>query len=80
MTIHKVCGSGLKAVHLTLQAIKCGDADIVIAGGQENMSASAHVLPRSRKGKMTGGPAPDQSRRPRSAWERPAGRSAISIW
>ena len=54
MTINKVCGSGLKAVHLAYQAVKCGDADIVIAGGQENMSASPHVLPSSRKGKMMG--------------------------
>jgi acetyl-CoA C-acetyltransferase len=54
MTINKVCGSGLKAVHLAFQAIQCGDADIVIAGGQENMSASPHVLPASRKGKMMG--------------------------
>ncbi len=54
MTINKVCGSGLKAVHLAYQAIKCGDAEIVIAGGQENMSASPHVLPASRKGKMMG--------------------------
>jgi len=50
MTIGKVCGSGLKAAHLAAQAIKCGDAEIVIAGGQENMSASAHVLPGSRDG------------------------------
>ena len=54
MTINKVCGSGLKAVHLAFQAIACGDADIVIAGGQENMSLSAHVLPKSRNGKMMG--------------------------
>ena len=54
MTINKVCGSGLKAVHLAFQAVKCGDADIVIAGGQENMSASPHVLPSSRTGKMMG--------------------------
>jgi acetyl-CoA C-acetyltransferase len=54
MTINKVCGSGLKAVHLAYQAIACGDADIVIAGGQENMSASPHVLPSSRNGKMMG--------------------------
>ncbi len=54
MTINKVCGSGLKAVHLAFQAIACGDADIVIAGGQENMSLSAHVLPKSRSGKMMG--------------------------
>jgi len=50
MTIGKVCGSGLKATHLAAQAIKCGDADIVIAGGQENMSASPHVLNNSRDG------------------------------
>ncbi|MBV8667284.1 MAG: acetyl-CoA C-acetyltransferase [Burkholderiaceae bacterium] len=50
MTIGKVCGSGLKATHLAAQAIKCGDADIVIAGGQENMSAAPHVLNNSRDG------------------------------
>ncbi len=50
MTINKVCGSGLKATHLAAQAILCGDAEIVIAGGQENMSASPHVLPNSRDG------------------------------
>jgi acetyl-CoA C-acetyltransferase len=50
MTVGKVCGSGLKAVHLAVQAIRCGDADIVIAGGQENMSASPHVLNGSRDG------------------------------
>ncbi|QGU33245.1 acetyl-CoA C-acetyltransferase [Thermochromatium tepidum] len=54
MTINKVCGSGLKAVHLAMQAIVCGDADIVIAGGQESMSQSAHVLPRSREGQRMG--------------------------
>jgi acetyl-CoA C-acetyltransferase len=50
MTIGKVCGSGLKATHLAAQAIKCGDAEIVIAGGQENMSASPHILDGSRDG------------------------------
>jgi acetyl-CoA C-acetyltransferase len=50
MTINKVCGSGLKAVMLAAQALRCGDAEIVIAGGQENMSASPHVLPGSRDG------------------------------
>jgi acetyl-CoA C-acetyltransferase len=50
MTIGKVCGSGLKATHLAAQAIKCGDADIIIAGGQENMSAAPHVLQGSRDG------------------------------
>jgi acetyl-CoA C-acetyltransferase len=50
MTINKVCGSGLKATHLAAQAIMCGDAEIVIAGGQENMSASPHVLNGSRDG------------------------------
>jgi acetyl-CoA C-acetyltransferase len=54
MTINKVCGSGLKAVHLAVQAVQCGDAKIVIAGGQENMSASAHVLPKSRNGQKMG--------------------------
>ena len=50
MVVGKVCGSGLKATHLAAQAIKCGDAQIVIAGGQENMSASPHVLNNSRDG------------------------------
>lgn len=50
MTINKVCGSGLKAVMLAAQAIRCGDAEIIIAGGQENMSASPHVLNGSRDG------------------------------
>src|SRR6202023_393890 len=50
MTIGKVCGSGLKATHLAAQAIKCGDAEIVIAGGQENMSSSPHILQGSRDG------------------------------
>ena len=54
MTINKVCGSGLKAVQLAFQAVACGDAEIVIAGGQENMSLSGHVLPRSREGKKMG--------------------------
>src|ERR1700694_5196990 len=50
MTVGKVCGSGWKAVHLAAQAIKCGDADIIIAGGQENMSSSPHILQGSRDG------------------------------
>lgn len=54
MTINKVCGSGLKAVHLAAQAIRCGDASIVIAGGQENMSISPHVVPNSRDGRRMG--------------------------
>ena len=54
LTINKVCGSGLKAVQMATQAIRCGDAEIVIAGGQENMSASAHVLPNSRNGARMG--------------------------
>ena len=49
-TVGKVCGSGLKATHLAAQALKCGDAEIIIAGGQENMSASPHVLNGSRDG------------------------------
>ena len=54
LTINKVCGSGLKAVHLAMQAVACGDAEIVIAGGQENMSMAPHVLPNSRKGSKMG--------------------------
>ena len=54
MTINKVCGSGLKAVMLAAQAIRDGDSEIVIAGGQENMSLSPHVLPNSRDGQRMG--------------------------
>ncbi|PLY12782.1 MAG: acetyl-CoA C-acyltransferase [Sedimenticola sp.] len=54
MTINKVCGSGLKAVHLAMQAVACGDADIVVAGGQESMSQSSHVVPGSRNGNKMG--------------------------
>lgn len=54
MTINKVCGSGLKAIHLAAQAIKCGDADVIIAGGQENMSLAPHLLPKSRTGAKMG--------------------------
>jgi acetyl-CoA C-acetyltransferase len=54
MTINKVCGSGLKAVMLAAQAIRDGDSEIVIAGGQENMSASPHVLHNSRDGQRMG--------------------------
>jgi acetyl-CoA C-acetyltransferase len=54
MTINKVCGSGLKSVHLAAQAIRCGDAEVIIAGGQENMSLAPHVLPKSRVGTKMG--------------------------
>ncbi len=54
MTINKVCGSGLKALHLATQAIRCGDAELILAGGQENMSLSPHVLPNSRTGQRMG--------------------------
>ncbi|HEV8645086.1 MAG TPA: acetyl-CoA C-acetyltransferase [Burkholderiales bacterium] len=50
MTINKVCGSGLKATHLAAQAIKAGDSEIVIAGGQESMSLAPHVLNGARDG------------------------------
>jgi acetyl-CoA C-acetyltransferase len=53
-TINKVCGSGLKAVMLGVQAIRDGDAEIVIAGGQENMSLSPHLVPNSRDGQRMG--------------------------
>jgi len=54
MTINKVCGSGLKAVMLAAQAIRDGDAEIVLAGGQESMSLAPHVLPNSRDGQRMG--------------------------
>jgi len=54
MTINKVCGSGLKAVMLAAQSIRDGDTDIVIAGGQESMSMSPHVLLGSREGQRMG--------------------------
>ncbi|MBF5007428.1 acetyl-CoA C-acetyltransferase [Diaphorobacter caeni] len=54
LTINAVCGSGLKAVMLAAQAVATGDSEIVVAGGQENMSASAHVLPNSRDGMRMG--------------------------
>ncbi len=54
MTINKVCGSGLKAVMLAAQAIRDGDSDIIVAGGQENMSLSPHVLLGSRDGQRMG--------------------------
>ncbi|AHI28159.1 acetyl-CoA C-acetyltransferase [Marinobacter similis] len=54
MTINKVCGSGLKAVHMAVQAIRCGDAELMIAGGQESMSQAPHVLPNSRNGQRMG--------------------------
>lgn len=54
MTINKVCGSGMKAVHLAAQAIAQGDANMVIAGGMESMSQSAHILPHSRQGQRMG--------------------------
>ena len=54
LTINAVCGSGLKAVMLAAQAVATGDSEIVVAGGQENMSASPHVLPGSRDGQRMG--------------------------
>jgi acetyl-CoA C-acetyltransferase len=54
LTINAVCGSGLKAVMLAAQAVRDGDSEIVIAGGQENMSLSPHALPSSRDGTRMG--------------------------
>ena len=54
LTINKMCGSGLKAVMLGAQAIQCGDSDIVIAGGMENMSAAPYLLPKGRTGQRLG--------------------------
>ena len=50
MTINKVCGSGLRAVELAAQIIKAGDADIIVAGGAENMSAAGYIMPSARWG------------------------------
>ena len=54
LTINAVCGSGLKAIMLAAQAVGTGDSDIVVAGGQENMSRSLHALPNSREGQRMG--------------------------
>ena len=54
LTINAVCGSGLKAVMLAAQSVATGDSEIVIAGGQENMSLAPHVLPNSRNGQRMG--------------------------
>ncbi|MFK0089095.1 acetyl-CoA C-acetyltransferase [Pseudomonas sp. NPDC090755] len=54
MTLNKVCGSGLKALHLASQAIRCGDAEVIIAGGQENMSLANYVMPGARTGLRMG--------------------------
>ncbi|SDH40358.1 acetyl-CoA C-acetyltransferase [Variovorax sp. OV700] len=54
LTINAVCGSGLKAVMLAAQSVATGDSEIVIAGGQENMSMAPHVLPNSRNGQRMG--------------------------
>lgn len=54
MTLNKVCGSGLKALHLGVQAIRCGDAEVIIAGGQENMSLANYVIPGARTGLRMG--------------------------
>lgn len=54
MTINQVCGGGQRSIHLAAQAIRAGDADIVIAGGQDSMTLAPHVLARSRAGFKTG--------------------------
>ena len=54
MTINKVCGSGLKSVMLADQAIRCGDADVIVAGGMENMSQSPYYLMDARDGMRLG--------------------------
>ncbi|WP_172152856.1 acetyl-CoA C-acetyltransferase [Pseudomonas tumuqii] len=54
LTINKVCGSGLEAIHLAAQAIRCGDAEVMIAGGQESMSQAPYVLAQARQGLRMG--------------------------
>jgi acetyl-CoA C-acetyltransferase len=60
ITVNKVCGSGLKAVMLAAQAIQCGDADVIVAGGQENMNLCPYMLAKARTGyRMNNGPVLD---------------------
>ena len=54
LTLNKLCGSGLKALHLATQAIRCGDAEVIIAGGMESMSLAPYVLPGARTGLRMG--------------------------
>ena len=54
LTINKMCGSGLKAVMLAAQAIQCGDAEVIVAGGMENMSLAPFIIPRARTGLRLG--------------------------
>ncbi len=54
MSLNKLCGSGLKALHLGIQAIRCGDAEVIIAGGQESMSLAPYILPAARTGMRMG--------------------------
>src|SRR4030095_9565176 len=53
-TVNKVCGSGLKAVMLAAQAIRAGDADLIVAGGQESMTNAPYLLPEARAGVRLG--------------------------
>jgi acetyl-CoA C-acetyltransferase len=69
MTINKVCGSGLKAVQLAAQAILAGDAELVVAGGQESMSNAPHVLPNSRNGSKMGNWAMEDSMVKDGLWD-----------
>ena len=54
MTINKVCGAGQKSIHLAAQAIKAGDAGLVLAGGQDSMSRAPHIIPKARSGQKMG--------------------------
>ncbi len=54
LTINKMCGSGLKAVMLASQAIQCGDAEVIVAGGMENMNLSPFLIPRAKPGLQLG--------------------------
>lgn len=69
MTINKVCGSGLKAVQLAAQAILAGDAELIVAGGQESMSNAPHVLPNSRNGSKMGNWAMEDSMVKDGLWD-----------
>ncbi|TBR41211.1 acetyl-CoA C-acetyltransferase [Marinomonas agarivorans] len=69
LTINKVCGSGLKAVQLGAQALLAGDAEMVVAGGQESMSQAAHILPHSRQGQKMGNWALEDSMVKDGLWD-----------
>ncbi len=76
LTINKVCGSGLKAVHLATQAIQAGDANVVVAGGMENMSQAPYLIKNAREGFKMG----DQKMIDSMVHDDPCVPLTITIW